>query len=68
MNTYRKKGTINATEWNQWCIMDRVSISPADRDNGSPKEGDMIACDPSNPDDRWLISKEYFAKNYELVE
>jgi len=64
---YRKKGLIEAVEWNEWCNMERVSISPADIDAGSPKAGDMIACDPNNPDDRWLISKAYFEANYELA-
>jgi len=45
--------------------MKRVSVSPADRDAGSPKAGDMIATSLQNPDDRWLISEAYFAANYE---
>lgn len=33
-------------------LSDRVSISPADRDAGSPKAGDMIARNPKNHDDQ----------------
>jgi hypothetical protein len=62
---YHKTGVIEAVEWSRWAIMDRISVSPHDRDNGSPKEGDWIAWAPGKPDDRWLISKEYFAANYE---
>jgi len=46
----------------------RVSISAADREAGSPRTGDMIARNPANHDDQWLISKEYFEENFEPVE
>lgn len=45
-----------------------VSISAADRQNGSPKQGDMIARNPKNHADQWLISAAYFAENFEPVE
>jgi hypothetical protein len=48
--------------------LDRVSVSPADRDAGSPKLGDMIARNPSNHDDRWLVAADYFAANFEPIE
>lgn len=41
-----------------------VSISDEDRLNGSPKEGDMIARNPKNHADEWLVSGEFFAANY----
>lgn len=49
-------------------LSDRVSISPADRDAGSPKEGDMIARNPKNHDDQWLIARDYFLDNFEPVD
>ena len=49
-------------------LSERVSISAADRENGSPKEGDMIARDPSKHDDLWLVSKDYFEANFEPIE
>jgi hypothetical protein len=45
-----------------------VSISDADRATGSPREGDMIAQNPANPNDRWLVAQEVFAVTYELAE
>jgi hypothetical protein len=42
-----------------------VSISDEDIKNGSPKEGDMIARNPENYFDKWLVSKEYFEANFE---
>jgi hypothetical protein len=45
-----------------------VSISQTDRDAGSPKAGDMIARNPKNHADRWLIAAAYFEDNFELVE
>jgi hypothetical protein len=46
-------------------LSDRVSISPADRDAGSSKAGDMIARNLKNHDDQWLTSAKYFADNFE---
>jgi hypothetical protein len=47
---------------------ERVSISAADREAGSPKEGDMIARNPKDHNDQWLVSQEYFEANFEPVE
>ena len=47
---------------------ERVSISAADREAGSPKEGDMIARNPSDHNDQWLVSKDYFEENFEAIE
>lgn len=44
-----------------------VSISETDRLNGSPRVGDMIARNPLDNSDQWLISAAYFADNYEPV-
>jgi hypothetical protein len=43
----------------------RVSVSQVDLDNGSPKEGDMIARNPNNHNDQWLVAKKYFEENFE---
>lgn len=48
--------------------MTRVSVSAADRENGSPKAGDMIARNPANHEDRWLVAADYFRENFEPVE
>jgi hypothetical protein len=47
--------------------LERVSVSAADRDAGSPKAGDMIARNPKNHDDQWLVAAAYFADNFEAV-
>lgn len=49
-------------------LSERVSISAADRDAGSPKAGDMIARNPVNHDDQWLVAAAYFADNFEPVK
>jgi hypothetical protein len=46
-------------------LSESVSISQVDRDNGSPKAGDMIARNPKNHDDQWLVAKRYFEDNFE---
>ncbi len=42
-----------------------VSISDADLKNGSPHIGDMIARNPTNHLDQWLVAKQYFEDNFE---
>jgi len=49
-------------------LSDRVSISAADLEAGSPKPGDMIARNPKNHDDQWLVAADYFADNFEPTE
>ena len=45
-----------------------VSISAPDREAGSPKPGDMIARNPKNHADQWLVAAKYFADNFEAYE
>lgn len=44
-----------------------VSISEADTAAGSPKEGDMIARNPKNHNDQWLVARQYFIDNLEEI-
>ena len=44
-----------------------VSVSAEDARAGSPKAGDMIARNPKNHDDQWLVAAKYFADNFEPV-
>lgn len=43
----------------------KVSISVEDLANGSPKSGDMIARNPKNHNDQWLVAAQYFNDNFE---
>lgn len=45
-----------------------VSISTVDVQNGSPKLGDMIARNPKNHLDQWLVAEDYFKDNFECIE
>lgn len=45
----------------------KVSISVEDLANGSPKIGDMIARNPKNHDDQWLVAEQYFKDNFEPI-
>ena len=42
-----------------------ISVSDSDTLNGSPKLGDMIARNPKNHLDQWLIAEKYFNDNFE---
>lgn len=46
----------------------KVSISEPDIKNGSPKIGDMIARNPKNHNDQWLVAKQYFEDNFEPMQ
>jgi hypothetical protein len=47
--------------------MGRVSISDSDKENGSPMYGDMIARNPEDHEDQWLVAFQYFKDNFEMV-
>lgn len=78
---YRRKGLFEMREvlqddidfFNKWGYLIAgfqiyISISDADKQNGSPKIGDMIARNPKNHEDQWLVAEAYFKDNLELVE
>lgn len=48
-------------------LSSRISLSPTDKENGSPLLGDMIARNPKNHEDQWLVAKKYFEDNFEEV-
>lgn len=65
---YRRKQIAELRPYEQGeTLSERVSISQADKDAGSPKEGDMIARNPINHDDQWLVAKKYFEDNFETI-
>ena len=66
VNEYYVKGNIEVEVEDDKRIA--VSISDVDRRNGSPKIGDMIARNPKNHLDQWLVAKEYFEDNFEEME
>ncbi len=65
---YRRKQIAELTPWTPDFPMDRVSVSAEDQKAGSPKEGDMIARNPANHADQWLVAKAYFDANFEPME
>ena len=67
MAYYRKNQLQKLIPWTPNMPMALVSVSAADRANGSPKEGDMIAFNPKNPSDMWLVAKQFFDDNYVFV-
>lgn len=44
-----------------------ISVAAVDRAAGSPKLGDMIARNPKNHNDQWLVAAQYFADNFEPI-
>ncbi len=68
MKLYRKKALQPMEPWTSDTDMTGVSVSEDDSLAGSPQVGDMIAHNPANPEDRWLIASAFFNANYEPVE
>ncbi len=64
-NKYKRKGLSEMRPYIVGEDLPRVSISQADRENGSPKQGDMIARNPINHADQWLVAQKYFEDNLE---
>ncbi len=62
---YRRRQIAELREWQEGDDMARVSVSAPDKEAGSPKAGDMIARNPKNHDDQWLVAAAYFADNFE---
>jgi hypothetical protein len=70
MSEFRKYRRTNVAEMQEWASdidMTRVSVSAADQEAGSPKAGDMIARNPLNHEDMWLVANRYFLDNFEPV-
>ncbi len=68
MSEFKKYLRTNVAEMRPYVegetLSDRVSISAADLENGSPKVGDMIARNPNDPGDQWLVAAQYFQDNF----
>jgi hypothetical protein len=68
MSNFKKYRRTNIAEMRPYVKgehLQRVSISEADLENGSPKEGDMIARNSKDHNDLWLVAKKYFEENFE---
>ncbi len=64
---YRRKQIAELRPYFPGEDFSKVSVSDVDKAAGSPKEGDMIARNPQNHDDQWLVAARYFADNFEPV-
>lgn len=62
---YRRKQIAELRPFNDGDNMTDVSVSAEDVKAGSPKAGDMIARNPKNHADQWLVAAAYFADNFE---
>lgn len=64
---YRRTAVALLRVWEPGDDLTDVSISAPDKEAGSPKAGDMIAVNPDNFRDKWLVAAAYFADNFEPV-
>lgn len=65
---YRRKQIAELRPYVPGESMDGISVAAVDQAAGSPKSGDMIARNPVNHADKWLVAAAYFAANFEPVE
>ena len=65
---YRRTQVAEMRPYQHGDDLNGVSISDVDRSAGSPKPGDMIARNPKNPANKWLVAAKYFADNFEAVQ
>lgn len=63
---YRRKQIAELRPYAEGEVLsERVSVSASDKEAGSPKVGDMIARNPVNHEDQWLVAAKYFQDNFE---
>jgi hypothetical protein len=62
---YKRKGLSEMRPYREGEDVAGVSISDQDREAGSPRTGDMIARNPNNHLDQWLVAQKYFDDNLE---
>lgn len=62
---YRRKQIAELRPYVSGESLESVSISEVDIKAGSPKVGDMIARNPKNHEDKWLVAQKYFEDNFE---
>jgi hypothetical protein len=62
---YRRKQIAELRPYIEGEVLEGVSIAAVDAQAGSPKVGDMIARNPKNHADQWLVAAAYFADNFE---
>lgn len=62
---YRRSQIAELRPYREGEDMARISVSAPDKEAGSPKPGDMIARNPKNHNDQWLVAAKYFADNFE---
>ena len=65
-NQYKRKGLSEMRPYTSGEDISNVSVSEPDLQNGSPKQGDMIARNPKNHADQWLVARKYFEDNLEI--
>jgi hypothetical protein len=63
--TYRKKQLAEMRPYVVGEPTASIAINEVDRAAGSPKAGDMIARNPANHADVWLVAAQFFADNYD---
>lgn len=62
---YRRKQIAELRPYEANEDMTGISVSAEDAKAGSPKAGDMIARNPKNHADQWLVAAAYFHDNFE---
>ncbi len=62
---YKRKSVSEMRPFIKGEVLEEVSVSDEDKLNGSPKVGDMIARNPKNHLDQWLVAEKYFKDNLE---
>jgi hypothetical protein len=62
---YRRTGLSEMRPYVPGETLDGVAVAEVDRLAGSPKAGDMVARNPANHADQWLVAEAYFKANLE---
>ena len=64
---YRRKEIAELRPYVDGEDLTNISIAKVDLVKGSPKIGDMIARNPKDHFDKWLVAGQYFVDNFEAI-
>jgi len=64
---YRRTSIAEMRPYEEGEDLSGVSINEVDKAAGSPRPGDMIARNPANHEDQWLVARAYFEQNFRRI-
>lgn len=65
---HRMKRTTPMRPWVEGEDMTGIAVDATTAAEGGPQPGDMVAHNPGNPQDQWLVRADHYRMHFEPVE